>query len=134
MTRGLLVFSAAVLAFALAPNIWVGMALSAVSGYASVTLGISNQTLVQNSIARLVRGGVLSLYGMIARAGPAVGALTMGAASELLGLRWPVVGGAMLVLLMWIWLRPRRARLAAVLEGEPMVDPAEHPPARAAQR
>jgi MFS family permease len=134
MTRGLLVFSAAVLAFALAPNIWVGMALSAISGYASVTLGISNQTLVQNSIEPTVRGRVMSLYGMIARAGPAIGALTMGAASELLGLRWPVVGGAVLVLLVWIWLRPRRARLAAVLEGEPLVDPAEHRPARAAQR
>jgi MFS family permease len=134
MTRGLLVFSAAVLAFALAPNIWVAMALSAISGYASVTLGISNQTLVQNSIEPTVRGRVMSLYGMIARAGPAIGALTMGAASELLGLRWPVVGGAVLVLLVWIWLRPRRARLAAVLEGEPLADPAEHRPARAVQR
>lgn len=128
MSRALLVFSGAVLAFALAPNIWIGMVLCAVNGYASVTLGISNQTLVQNSIDSTVRGRVMSLYGMIARAGPAVGALTMGSASELFGLRWPVAGGAVLVLMIWLWLRPRRARLAAVLEGEPVFDPAQQPP------
>ena len=128
MTRGVLVFSVAVLGFAVAPNIWVGMALCAVNGYASVTLGISNQTLVQNSIEATVRGRVMSLYGMIARAGPALGALAMGAASEVFGLRWPVVVGAALVLLMWLWLRPQRQRLAEVLEREPVLDAEEHPP------
>ena len=59
-----------------------------------------------------------SLYGVIARAGPAIGALTMGTASEFVGLRIPVAAGALALFALWLWLRPRRDRLAAHLEGE----------------
>ena len=65
-----------------------------------------------------MRGRVLSLYGMVARGGPAFGALIMGAVSEFVGLRWTVAGGAALVLLLFLWAYPRRHRMAAALEGE----------------
>jgi len=56
---------------------------------------------------------------MIARGGPALGALMMGTASSYMGLRWPVAVGAMGCLVLWLWARPRQVRMARALEGEP---------------
>jgi len=114
-----LVLGLAVLGFSLAPNFWLALVLISISGFAQVVVGIGEQTLVQNAAEPSMRGRVLSLYGMIARAGPAIGALIMGSLAEVLGLRWPVTGGAVIILLFLFWLLPRRAAMAAALEGEP---------------
>lgn len=114
-----LVLGLAVLGFSLAPNFWVALVLLSISGFAQVVVGIGEQTLVQNAADPSMRGRVMSLYGMIARAGPAVGALIMGSLAEVLGLRWPVTGGAVIILLFLFWLLPRRATMAAALEGAP---------------
>jgi MFS family permease len=114
-----LFFGVTVFGFAFAPNLWAGMVLIGLSGYASVIIGVGEQSLVQSAVDGAVRGRVMSLYGMIARAGPAFGALAMGAAAEVVGLRWPVAIGACALLALWLWLRPRRQRMAAALEGEP---------------
>jgi len=116
----------AVLGFAIAPVFWAALVLVCASGFAQVVVGIGEQTLVQNAAEPHMRGRVMSLYGMIGRAGPSVGALIMGSLAELFGLRWPVLGGAAVTLLLWLWLLPRRHGMAAALEGEPAgeeVDP-----------
>jgi len=114
-----LILGLAVLGFSLAPNFWVALILLGISGFAHVVIGIGEQTLVQNASDPSMRGRVMSLYGMIGRAGPAIGALIMGALAELLGLRWPVTGGAVIILLFVFWLLPRRATMAGSLEGAP---------------
>lgn len=108
-----------VFGFAIAPTFWAALILVGASGFAQVVVGIGEQTLVQNASHAAMRGRVMSLYGMIGRAGPAVGALMMGALAEFFGLRWPILGGAIVMLLFWVWLLPRRAGMAAALEGEP---------------
>jgi len=113
-----LILGLAVVGFSLAPNFWVALILVGVSGFAQVVVGIGEQTLVQNAADPSMRGRVLSLYGMIGRAGPAIGALIMGALAEVFGLRWPVMGGAVIMLLFLFWLMPRRKMMAASLEGE----------------
>ena len=45
---------------------------------------------------------MLSLWGMITRAAPAMGALIYGVASEFLGLQIPVLLGCLLCLLAWL--------------------------------
>jgi MFS family permease len=111
---GLVVFS-----FAVAPHFWLALILICASGFAQVVIGIGEQTLVQNASDPAMRGRVMSLYGMINQAGPAIGALIMGALAEILGLRWPVMGGAVILLLFLFWLMPRRETMAASLEAEP---------------
>jgi predicted MFS family arabinose efflux permease len=64
-----------------------------------------------------MRGRVMGLYGLIFRGAPAVGALGAGIASAHLGLRWPVVIGALLVVAVWIWTWMARERIAAALES-----------------
>jgi hypothetical protein len=65
---------------------------------------------------------VLSLYTLIARGFPSIGALIMGTAASYVGLRWPVFTGAMLCLLLWIWAVRRQKRMAAILEAPPKRD------------
>jgi predicted MFS family arabinose efflux permease len=72
---------------------------------------------MQMSVDGAVRGRVLSLYGMVFVGGPAAGALIMGGASEVVGLRAPLLGGAALVLLVWLWAWQRRASIAQAIEA-----------------
>ncbi len=51
---------------------------------------------MQVAVDEAMRGRVLSLFGLIFRGGPALGALIMGAASELVGLQAPLAVGALL--------------------------------------
>jgi hypothetical protein len=61
-------------------------------------------------------GRVLSLWGMITRAAPAMGALAYGAASEFVGLRVPVLAGCLLCGVAWLCARSRLPRMAPALE------------------
>ena len=106
-----------VLVFVATDRLWVAVPAAAVAGYSMVTVGVSVQTLLQIAVDGAYRGRALSIYGIIFRAGPGLGALFMGAASESLGLRWPVAAGAVLLLATAAWTWGARRRLAEVLEG-----------------
>ena len=88
-----------------------------VMGASTPTHGISIQTLLQNASSPAMVGRVLSLWGMITRAAPAVGALLYGTASEFVGLRVPIYVGCALCLCMWVYTWRRRKAIAAALEG-----------------
>jgi MFS family permease len=95
----------------------VGVICIGVMGAATTMHGISIQTLLQNSASSAMVGRVLSLWGMITRAAPAMGALSYGAASEFLGLQLPVLLGCLLCALAWLRMHSRVPRVAPVLEG-----------------
>jgi predicted MFS family arabinose efflux permease len=97
----------------------VGIIAIIVMGASTPTHGISIQTLLQNASTPAMVGRVLSLWGMITRAAPAVGALLYGAASEFIGLRAPVLIGCVLCLAMWAYTWARRKPIAAALERSP---------------
>jgi predicted MFS family arabinose efflux permease len=95
----------------------MGVTCIAAMGAATTMHGISCQTLMQNSAAPAMVGRVLSLWGMITRAAPAMGALIYGAAAEVLGLQIPVLIGVTICLAMWARTWLRLGRLAPALEG-----------------
>lgn len=95
----------------------VAVACAAVMGAATTIHGIAVQTLLQSATAPGVMGRVLSLWGMITRAGPALGALLIGAASELVGLRVPVLIAASLCIVMFLVTRPRLEQMERALES-----------------
>jgi MFS family permease len=95
----------------------IGVVCIGVMGAATTMHGISIQTLLQNSSSSVMVGRVLSLWGMITRAAPAMGALTYGAASEFLGLQIPVLLGCLLCSFAWFRAQSRLPRIAPVLEG-----------------
>jgi MFS family permease len=95
----------------------VGVLCIGVMGAATTMHGISIQTLLQHSASPVMVGRVLSLWGMITRAAPAIGALTYGAASEFLGLQVPVLLGCLLCATAWLLAKSRLSRIAPALEG-----------------
>jgi MFS family permease len=98
-------------------NLWLALPAVIVFGFCMSSAGIASQTLVQLASDRSMRGRVMGLFGLIFRGGPAIGALAAGALSLRLGLRWPVVIGALLVLAAWLWAYFRRDRIAAALRS-----------------
>jgi predicted MFS family arabinose efflux permease len=88
-----------------------------VAGMAMVITGIGAQTLIQASVDHAMSGRVMALYGMIFRAGPALGAVAMGAASAHFGLRLPLALGAVLSIAFLALALARRKAIAAALES-----------------
>jgi len=89
---------ASLMLLALAPNLATSLAAVVASGFAIATSGVASQTLTQRVVDEAVLGRVMSLYGIIFRAGPATGALVMGAVADLAGLRTPLLAGAAITL------------------------------------
>ncbi|MDX1514495.1 MAG: MFS transporter, partial [Gammaproteobacteria bacterium] len=107
----------AVFGFAAVGAFWAGLLFAGVSGIFMAVSGVATQTVVQLGVDPRLRGRVLSLYGIIVRAGPAAGALIMGIASEFAGLRIPLVVGAGVCLLAWGSVWRRRADVEAALQS-----------------
>lgn len=78
--------------------------------------GISVQVLAQSAAATAMRGRTLSLWGLITRACPALGALILGVAGEALGMRLPTLLAALLALTVAAYAATRIRRWAAQLE------------------
>lgn len=66
-------------------------------GFCWVCTGICAQTLLQLGAPEAMRGRVLSLYGLVLKAAPAIGAVIAGALSDSFGLRLTVACGAAIV-------------------------------------
>ena len=90
-----------------------------VTGFAMIVVGVGEQTLLQNAVDPAMRGRVMSLYGMIGRGAPAIGALVMGGLSERMGLQVPVIGGALICVVLWFWASRRQEAITAALEKDP---------------
>jgi MFS family permease len=88
------------------------------SGFAMLVNSTGTQTLVQSAVDGRMRGRVLSVFNIVLQGSPAIGSLAIGAVSEWLGLRWPVAIGAVLCGAAWLWILPRRAAIAAIMERD----------------
>jgi len=89
---------------------------AALMGAAASVHGISTQTLLQSAADHAMRGRILSLWGMITRACPATGALALGAAGEMFGLRLPTWLAVLLALGVVAWGVRRLPGMVATLE------------------
>jgi MFS family permease len=113
-----LLMTLSVFAFAATSAYWFALACVFVGGFAMVISGIAAQTLVQTAVDPVMRGRVMAFYGMVFRAGPALGALIFGWLASLFGFRAPVAAGALACVLVWVWARLRQDAMARALEGE----------------
>lgn len=109
----------ALVLFAASDRTYVAVPALAVVGFTMVSYGVGSLTLLQAAVDSGIRARVLSLYGLIFRGGPSIGAIGLGAASEVLGLQLPVAVAAALVFLGAALAFARRRRLAAALERPP---------------
>jgi len=124
-----LVMSLAIVAFTATDSFTLALPCVFIAGTAMVITGIGAQTLIQASVDRGMAGRVMALYGMIFRAGPALGAVVMGTASERFGLRLPLAAGATVSCVCWALTLHRKKAIAASLEDAEPTTPAAALPA-----
>ncbi len=123
LTRKLL-FNVLVLALAVAGFVatdifWIALLATALVGYTLGIVGVIEQSLMQAAVKSEMRGRVASVYIAFARGCPALGALLMGWLASYFGLRAPIAAGAVVCLVLWIWIRRHEASMAQMLETEP---------------
>ncbi len=116
---GLLLMALALLGFTATDDFWLAWPFLILAGFAMVAQGVASQTLVQIGVASEMRGRVMGIYGIVARGGPACGALFMGILSDQFGLRLPVAGGAALCLVLWLWAVRRMDAITSAIEIDP---------------
>lgn len=114
------------LVFATSNSTLVALPLLTVAGFFMVTSAVCAQILIQMNVEDGMRGRVLSVYAMMLRGSPALGALVMGFAANYFGLRWPLVVGSIGVLLVLVPAFLRLGRLETVLE-ETFREPVPYP-------
>lgn len=108
----MMVAGAAIMLFSVSDIYWLGLVFAFIVGGGMTVSGTGTQTLMQNAVEGIMRGRVMSLYGIIFRGAPALGALLLGMLSEIIGLQAALaIGGASTVLAaLWLW---RLRRVAA---------------------
>jgi MFS family permease len=113
LLRAAAAFSLLLAAVAITPWYAVGALLLLVLGLASISFSATAQTLVQYAAPGQMRGRVMSLHTMLGMGMTPLGALTMGALSESVGVRLAIVTVASLCALgtaaTWWYLRHRGA-------------------------
>ena len=98
-------------------NFLLGLLGAAIGGAAITILGTGTQTLMQNAVDGNIRGRVMSLYGVLYRGAPALGALFIGILADWIGLRLAIGGSAVILgLSALIWVFPKRAIMIPALE------------------
>ena len=116
----------AIVVFGTIHHYWVGVACSAVLGWCITTIGIGAQILLQTAVRGEMRGRVMSLWSIVVRAGPALGAQIAGRASEWWGFQIPLVALALIFVVPLGFMFVRRGRVAAYMEVGPDEAPNAH--------
>jgi predicted MFS family arabinose efflux permease len=114
---GHLIGALSAILFAATASLPIGMAAAMAFGVGMTTSGIGTQTLVQLAVTPDMRGRVISLYGVLLRGAPAVGALVLGTLSDVFGKRGPLIVGAVVTIVAVLAMARRRRRLADALES-----------------
>ena len=109
----------ALLAFVTTDRTWIAIPALMVAGFSMVANGVATQTLLQLRVDPAMRGRTLSLFGLIFRGGPGLGALAIGGLSEWIGLSASLVTGAVLAAAASLWAWSRYGRLRQALEFGP---------------
>jgi len=118
LPKGLLGLVGVTTVFALSPYFGLAVIMIAVAGFCLILIGVSAQTMVQLHTPTELRGRVMSLYGLVARSSPAIGALILGALADLLGLRTGLLLGIAVFVLFWAGFHRRTGGLRRLLRGQ----------------
>ncbi len=110
-------------AFVLAPSFDIAVGALALLGITVAIGGIGSQVLIQSAIHSTMRGRVVSLWSIIMRAGPPIGALAIGAAAEGIGLQIAFTIATAFYLVCFIAMAVRFRFLATTMETPPEDSP-----------
>jgi MFS family permease len=116
---GFLGQSVAMFGFVATGELWIAFAFAILLGFAINSMSTSTQALVQSTVDDRMRGRVMSLYAFIFRGMPAAGALVIGPAAEIFGLRLAFTVAAAICLAAWLLIAlARRTTMTIALERD----------------
>ncbi len=107
----------ATLAFVATSYLWVSVLFGALWGGTLTMMSTGTQALVQSSVDNSIRGRVMSLYTMIYRGAPFLGAIIIGWAADRIGLQFAFAIAALLCVLPWLSGIRKRSSMTLALEG-----------------
>lgn len=107
----LLLYSASIFAFAIAPVLGLALVALFFIGVAHIVTAATLNTAIQLQVEEHMRGKVLSVYLMTLLVSIPFGQFLMASLGDVIGIRWSTAGGAVALLLGGIWLQ-RSGRLA----------------------
>ncbi|NQV55351.1 MAG: MFS transporter [Rhodospirillales bacterium] len=123
MTRLVLIsFAAAIVfqfGFALAPAFWFAALCTAGLGITVAVGGIGSQVLVQSSIHGDMRGRVMSLWSIIVRGSPAIGAWAIGILTDIWQFQLVMTVATSIYLVFFLAMLPKARGLSRALESPP---------------
>ncbi|MEE2761208.1 MAG: MFS transporter [Pseudomonadota bacterium] len=105
--------------FALAPTFWFALICTAGLGITIAIGGVGSQILVQSAIHGEMRGRVMSLWSIIVRVGPALGAWTIGAITDLWNFQMVMIVATAAYLIFYLAMLPKAPLIATTLETTP---------------
>ena len=101
----------AMLGFVATNRLWTGVAFITLAGFTLTVMSTGTSALVQTAVSDEMRGRVMSLFAMIYRGVPAIGALVIGLGAETVGLRSAFAACAVICGLVWLALAQRHRRV-----------------------
>lgn len=102
--------------FGVVDNFWLALLFLTLVGFSLNVSGVGTQTLMQWSVDPVMRGRVMSIFMLIFRGMPALGALLIGIAAEFFGLQWAVAAAGAICVVACLWAYRRRKAMAEHLE------------------
>jgi len=123
--------TASALWICLSDQYWQGIIAMLCLGASLTGSAVASQSMVQLTAALEFRGRVLSLYGMLFRAGPAIGTVLIAAAAEAAGLQFPIAVAAVVMGLVTVWAFVQRRKVATAMQKAGDAEAAALPPASA---
>ena len=108
---------AATALFAASSWLWLAIPLGAIWGATLTILSTGTQALVQSSVDNAIRARVMSIYTMIYRGAPFLGAIVIGWSADRIGLQAAFMLATLVCLVPWVRAFARRGELTVALEG-----------------
>lgn len=105
----------ATLGFCASDRLWLGLVFAALMAFSINTMSTSIQTITQATVQDDMRGRVMSLYSLIFRGLPAIGAVVLGVLADRIGLQTSFMIAAAVSLLVWALVAVQRRRIAAAV-------------------
>ena len=95
---------------------WIATLLLMVVGMFMLIGNVGAQSLIQNAVDPGVRARVLSVFIVFAHGLPAIGSVIAGWIASYVGLQMTIGCGALALVAVWLWARPRTNKYTAILE------------------
>ena len=115
---GVLINSLAIILFSISSNLITGALLLGISGFTQACTGTGTQTLIQSFVDDRLRGRVMSVWLVIGRGGPALGALVIGIIAEYTGFSIPIMTGAIITAFFAFTSLSNKNKVSAILEKD----------------